>query len=59
MGPALKESDQALSKRRKWDCAICRLSLTPRRCPVGSTRMRMCPDSPAHLLALSKGDEIR
>lgn len=39
--PALKENDQAPSKRRKWDCTICRLSLTPRGRPTGSTRM--CP----------------
>lgn len=44
---ALKTSDHAPSKRRKWDCAICRLSLTPRGWPAGTTRM--CPDS----LALS------
>jgi len=41
---ALKEDDRAPSRRRKWDCPICRLSLTARGPPTGSTRMR--PDSP-------------
>lgn len=36
--PVLEENDQASSKRRKWDCTICRLSLTPRGRPTGSTQ---------------------
>lgn len=36
--PVLEENDQAPSKRRKWDCTICRLSLTPRGRPMGSTQ---------------------
>lgn len=40
---ALKENDQAPARRRKWDCPICRLGLTARGRPTGSTRM--CPGS--------------